>query len=306
MSIKVGTGGTGDAGFKLGLFPNVFDAESGNKIDAINILNDYGINEPSWLQQYQDDVDEGNPSSVLLLYTVDGTATATYVQYNGSTQGWRDLSTAKGLRGLKGDTGESIISAEIQGNDVVFVKSDGTFVVVNDLAKPTEFSEIQGSPYDNSELAQALNDKQSMLVSGINIKTINNINLLGSGNIEISGGGGEETTEHNLLTNRNLPDQHEIEAITGLRDELNQKVNSETGKGLSDENYTLAEKTKLANIEAEATKNQPDGFLIDRANHVGTQPISSVTDLQSTLNNKVNTVPGSRFVRAKFYINRKS
>lgn len=287
-----GFGGSGSAGFKLGAPQNVFDAGVGDKASAVLLRDAYATSNPSWLAQYQTDFDDKSPSSVLLLYTEAGVPVATYTQYNGSTQGWRDLSTAKGLRGLKGDSGESVTSADIQGNDVVFVKSDGSFVVVENLAKPTEFSEIQGNPYDNSELTQALNDKQSMLVSGINIKTINNVNLLGSGNIEISGGGGEGTTDHNSLTNRNLPDQHEIEAITGLRGELDQKVNVIAGKGLSDENYTLTEKTKLANIEPEATKNQTDSVLIDRANHVGTQPISSVTNLQSSLDNKVDAVAG--------------
>ena len=50
------------------------------------------------------------------------------------------------------------------------------------------FSELAGSPYDNENLADALNSKQDALVSGTNIKTVNNISLLGSGNIQIVGG----------------------------------------------------------------------------------------------------------------------
>lgn len=43
--------------------------------------------------------------------------------------------------------------------------------------------------YTESEVDTALNNKQATLVSGTNIKTINNTSLLGSGNITISGGG---------------------------------------------------------------------------------------------------------------------
>lgn len=45
---------------------------------------------------------------------------------------------------------------------------------------------------------QAESGKQDTLVSGTNIKTVNNQSLLGSGNIEIQGGGGSTTVIDNL------------------------------------------------------------------------------------------------------------
>jgi len=50
------------------------------------------------------------------------------------------------------------------------------------------FANIGGQPSDNSNLASALNGKQATLVSGTNIKTINNNSLLGSGDITITSG----------------------------------------------------------------------------------------------------------------------
>ena len=47
-----------------------------------------------------------------------------------------------------------------------------------------------GDYYTQSEISTLLNTKQDKLVSGTNIKTINNNSLLGSGNITIQGGGG--------------------------------------------------------------------------------------------------------------------
>ena len=44
--------------------------------------------------------------------------------------------------------------------------------------------------YEKSEVNTALNSKQATLVSGTNIKTINNESILGSGNINVNGGGG--------------------------------------------------------------------------------------------------------------------
>lgn len=51
-----------------------------------------------------------------------------------------------------------------------------------------------------NDLISRINAKQDTLVSGTNIKTINNQSLLGSGNIDIQGGGG--TTDYTDLTNK--------------------------------------------------------------------------------------------------------
>ena len=51
---------------------------------------------------------------------------------------------------------------------------------------------------DVTGLQGALNDKQDELVSGTNIKTVNNQSLLGSGNITISGGAGD--TNRTVIT----------------------------------------------------------------------------------------------------------
>ncbi|WP_270375598.1 glycine-rich domain-containing protein [Marinicauda sp. Alg238-R41] len=50
--------------------------------------------------------------------------------------------------------------------------------------------------------------------------------------------------------------------------------------------YTDAEKSKLAGIEEEATKNAADEDLRDRSTHTGTQAISTVSGLQSALDGK--------------------
>lgn len=63
--------------------------------------------------------------------------------------------------------------------------------VETDFFIPTKTSELTN---DSGFITQAaLAAKQDTLVSGTNIKTINNQSLLGSGNINISGGGGTAT-----------------------------------------------------------------------------------------------------------------
>ena len=75
--------------------------------------------------------------------------------------------------------------------------------------------------------------------------------------------------------------------------DLNQnKVSKIFGKGLSDQNFSSNEKAKLAGVEANATANESDAYLLDRANHTGTQAISTVVNLQTELDSKVDKVTG--------------
>lgn len=85
----------------------------------------------------------------------------------------------------------------------------------------------------------------------------------------------------------------------GSAENMVQKV---AGKGLSTEDYTTAEKSKLAGVATGATTNSTDAQLRDRATHTGEQPIASVTGLQSALDAKAPTttptITGLREVRA--------
>lgn len=61
---------------------------------------------------------------------------------------------------------------------------------------------------------------------------------------------------HDQLDGRSLGNSHPIEAITGLRDELDGKVDAVEGKGLSTEDYTTEEKEKLDGVEEGAEANR--------------------------------------------------
>jgi hypothetical protein len=68
----------------------------------------------------------------------------------------------------------------------------------------------------------------------------------------------------------------------GTFDALALKVDKVTGKGLSTNDYTSAEQTKLAGIATGATANSSDATLLARANHTGTQTASTISDFSST------------------------
>ena len=76
-----------------------------------------------------------------------------------------------------------------------------------------------------------------------------------------------------------------IGEVSGLSAALDAKVAVVSGKGLSPEEFTAGEKSKLAGIGSGATANLPDADLLSRSNHTGTQAINTITGLQDALAN---------------------
>ena len=117
------------------------------------------------------------------------------------------------LKGEKGDTGattgaswgyitgnitdqtdlKNALNSKVNANELSTVATSGSY---NDLTnKPTIPSKTSDLTNDSGFIDNSYHDntKQDTLVSGTNIKTINNTSLLGSGNITIEGGGGSAT-----------------------------------------------------------------------------------------------------------------
>ena len=72
--------------------------------------------------------------------------------------------------------------------------------------------------------------------------------------------------------------------------DLGGKVDKVAGKVLSANDYTNAERVKLANVAEQATKNATDADLRDRASHTGTQAIATVSGLPEALDGKQPTL----------------
>jgi hypothetical protein len=82
---------------------------------------------------------------------------------------------------------------------------------------------------------------------------------------------------------------HTIADVTGLQTELDSKVDKVAGKSLSTEDYTSADKSKLASVESGATANSTDAELRDRSTHTGTQPHTTITGLGTAATSNVTT-----------------
>lgn len=96
-----------------------------------------------------------------------------------------------------------------------------------------------------------------------------------------------------LLNRSNQTGTQPISTVIGLQDALNSKVTVISGKVLSSNDFTNALKTKLDGIEAGATVNSTDAVILARSTNTGDQPISTVTDLQTELDKRVEFHFGS-------------
>lgn len=91
---------------------------------------------------------------------------------------------------------------EMDNIDLDIVTEDDETKVVITRKDGTEKESVVTSNYDDTEIRELIAEKQDELISGTNIKTINNESILGSGNIVIQGGGGGETSNYEDLENK--------------------------------------------------------------------------------------------------------
>ena len=102
------------------------------------------------------------------------------------------------------NTVNNLLDAKADTSDLSQVATSGSY---NDLTNKPDLTQYA----THSEL----NAKQDELVSGSNIKTINNQSILGSGNIDIQGGGGTYTAGKNInITNNVISTTDDIDAGT--------------------------------------------------------------------------------------------
>lgn len=94
---------------------------------------------------------------------------------------------------------------EIRQNGDIYLTSGGTDIKLQDHLGGGGGSGITSGEVQTM-IDNSISGKQDTLISGTNIKTINNISLLGSGNIDIQGGGGtgtctvDETTIYDIYS----------------------------------------------------------------------------------------------------------
>lgn len=105
------------------------------------------------------------------------------------------------------------------------------------------------------------------------------------------------TIDENGNVNRVYPET-KIECVEGLSDYLRGKVDKESGKGLSTEDYTSSEKQKLSGIEAQANKT-----IVDSAfSSTSTNPVQNKV-INAAINAKQDTLNSAQVVAVNSGIN---
>lgn len=148
-----------------------------------------------------------NNESLLGSGNIDIQGSQTDVQINGSSIVSNDVANIQVEGTYNASTNKIATMSEIPtkvsdlSNDTGFITSSSLPTKVSDLSNDSGFISSETDPVFSASAAAGIdsgdistwNGKQDALVSGTNIKTINNNSILGSGNITISGGGGTPT-----------------------------------------------------------------------------------------------------------------
>ena len=119
--------------------------------------------------------------------------------------------------------------------------------------------------------AQAIQGKQDKLVSGTNIKTINNQSILGSGNISIEGGGGSAVVVDNALSDTSEnPVQNKVitTRVTSIESSLGSKANASDIP------------TKVSQLENDSTYQTKTNLDTALADYAKTSDVNSKNTLQ--------------------------
>lgn len=153
-------------------------------------------------------------------------------------------------------------------------------------------------------LVTDLSAKQATLVSGTNIKTIDGVSILGSGNIT-TGTGGSPT----FLGLTDTPSSYSTKAFQIPRVNTGETALEFVALGSAAFNNTgdfatsshthgnattslagfmsAADKTKIDSVASGATANSSDATLLARANHTGTQTASTISDFNTAADARV-------------------
>lgn len=115
----------------------------------------------------------------FILNTYLNMANINKIRVSGTTYNIQDINAPKTVELTQAQYDALVTAGTVDPN---------TFYIITD-ASQADLSQYWTSAQTQSAITAATASKQDTLVSGTNIKTINNESILGSGNIEIEGGG---------------------------------------------------------------------------------------------------------------------
>lgn len=199
---------------------------------------------------------------------------------NAPTQGTADATpTNKGVIQLAGDLAGTAAAPSVPGlaakanTSDVYTKTQ----VDNSLSSKADTTHTHTAA-NITDLTEATQDTvASTLVAGTNV-SLNYDDTAGT--LTVSAASGAGNTD---LTSTYTSTTVTVESSTGTDATIAQVTTANAGV------MSAGDKTKLDSIASGATANDTDANLKNRSNHTGTQPIASVTGLQTALDSKAPT-----------------
>ena len=266
-------------------------------IDATNRANHIGTQLSTTISDLQETVEDTIGTKVKAGTNVSVSYNDTTGETTISSIDTGEANTASnigtsGVGVFKQKTGTNLEFKKINaGSNKITITDD---VVNNEVDVNVVEANFTGIPQSAvTNLITDLTSKQSTLVSGTNIKTIEGQSILGSGNIDL--------TKNDVgLSNVDNTSDINKPISTATQTALDLKVDKVAGKQLSTEDYTTNEKNKLAGIQSGAEVNvnadwnaiSGDAHILNKPStftpSAHTHPISQVDNLQTTLNNKLD------------------
>ena len=193
------------------------------------------------------------------------------------------ISVAGTIYDLQDKNASKTVELTQEQYDGLSVKDPNTFYIITD-ATAGDLSNY----YTKQETDTLLNEKQPTLVSGTNIKTINNESILGEGNIDIQGGSSVNVVQ---TTGNSTSDVMSQDAVTKRFNEYAAEANYDSGilrwwtwrtpKGSkSIYNFSINGKLPLSKQESDTDSTDIFNFHLVETSAVTTSVSSSSTDTQ--------------------------
>lgn len=180
-------------------------------------------------------------------------------------------TVTEALNSLNAATGGGIGWADLAGKPSTFPPEDHSHVIS-----------------DVTDLQTSLDGKQDTLVSGTNIKTVNGVTILGSGDLVISGGGG--TSDHGSLTG--LGDDDHTQYLNNTRGDARYAALSHTQAASTISDSTVVGRSVLTAADATAARTAIGaGTGSGDATLAGTQTFSGAKTFSETTELKVAKFP---------------
>ena len=133
-------------------------------------------------------------------------------------------------------------------------------------ATPVDLSQYYTSAQTESAITQAVSGKQDTLVSGTNIKTINNESILGEGNITIQGGGGIDSGTVQTMIDESISGKVDTSAVTSSVTSASTNSEIPTAKAVNDKlGGTSIVRLTQAQYDALTTKDPNTVYYITDA-----------------------------------------